>query len=127
MSRREAYIKRTEQVNRQKCFLFTTFCVAFVIASIIISAKTYAGNKKVNNDSVKMYKSIMIYSGDSLESIADTYMTEEYASVNKYINEVASINGMSKETELIPGNKIIIPYYESNHQPSVIEFQLAYN
>ena len=38
-------------------------------------------------------------------------MSNEYSSVNKYINEVLSINGMNSDTKLVVGNKIVIPYY----------------
>ena len=38
-------------------------------------------------------------------------MSNEYSSVNKYINEVLSINGMNSATKLVVGNKIVIPYY----------------
>ena len=127
MNRREAYIKRTKQVRKQKRVLAITFCVAFIITSLFISAKAYAGNSKCESDSVKKYKSVMIYSGDTVESIAAVYMTAEYSSVNKYINEVYSINGINNATVLVPGNHIIVPYYENIYDNSVVEFQLAFN
>jgi len=127
MSRRASYIKRTEQVRRQKRVLVITFILAFIFTSVILSGKAYAGNHKTDSNSVKKYKSIMIYSGDTMESIAAEYMTDEYSSSVKYINEVYSINGINNATVLIPGNHIIIPYYESNDNISSIEFKLAYN
>lgn len=127
MNRRESYIKRTEQVRRQKRFLAVTFIIAFIITSMFLSAKAYAGNNKADSNSVKKYKSVMIYSGDTIESIASEYMSNEYSSVSKYIKEVYSINGINNATTLIPGNHIVVPYYESSNTESTIEFQLAYN
>ena len=59
---------------------------------------------------VKLYKSISISSGDSLWSIAESYMDPEYYGDGRdYIDEVKSINGIG---DLIySGESIVIPYY----------------
>ena len=128
MSRREAYIKRTAVVRKQKIALVIIFSLVLLTSLTFISSKAYAGNFKSNSDSVKVFKSVTVYSGDTLESIAANYMSDEYSSVRSYINEVMSINGITDCTKLIPGNKIIIPYYMSKsietHCP-VIEISLA--
>ena len=125
-SRSEAYIIRTEQVRLQKRILMI-FCFVFILTTLLLSAKTYAGSNKPSGNANKLYKSVLIYSGDTLESIAEEYMTDEYSSVHKYICEVASINGFSTDTKLTPGNHIIVPYYEDAGQPSVIVFNLSCN
>ena len=133
--RRAAYFRRSavvrrEQVLIQKALLLTVFICTLLFSIIFISSRVNASFVNDNRNSVKMYKSIMIYSGDTLESIAAEYMSEEYASVNKYVNEVLSINGLSPASKLIPGNRIIIPYYmsesinNSSYDP-VIEISLA--
>ena len=114
MNRREAYYKRTLVVRRQKKALVVLFCLVLFASITAVSASTYAGDfKSKDSDSIKLYKSITIYSGDTLDSIAAEYMTEEYSSVYTYINEVSSINGITSETTLVPGNKLIVPYYMS--------------
>lgn len=81
-----------------------------IFFSIIFSAgHVYA--KGSDDNRVKLYKSVLIYSGDTFESIAEKYMTEDYSSVNKYTTEVANINNLSTSSKLIPGNHIIVPYY----------------
>lgn len=128
MYRREAYIKRTAVVRTEKMILVSLFLVALIISIMIISSKTYAGNFKSDNNSVKLFKSVTIYAGDTLESIAADYMTEEYSSVSSYIKEITSINGICEDHNLIPGNKLIVPYYTSKNMElmdPVIEISLA--
>ncbi len=133
-NRREAHFRRVaaarrEQVFIQKAILVVVFIITLFFSITFVSSKVNASNIRNNNDSVKMYKSIMVYSGDTLESIATKYMTEEYGSVNKYMKEVVSINGLDPAAKLIPGNKIIIPYYMSESINSdinpIIEISLA--
>lgn len=61
----------------------------------------------------KYYKSIEIQTGDSLWSIANEYRTEEYSSVQDYINEVKYINNM-KDDHITNGAFLVIPYYSSD-------------
>ena len=134
---REEYIRRSliirrEKVLMEKIVLSFLFFITLLVSVMFISSKVSAGNfkNKSSEDSVKMYKSIMVYAGDTFESIAEQYMTDEYSSEVKYIKEVLSINGMTEASKLVPGNNIIIPYYMSesiinqSYDP-VIEISLA--
>ena len=124
--RRAVYEHRTAVVRKERMILIAVFCLALFITSFILTGRVYADNNTAS-DSVKMYKSITIYAGDTLETIAAEYMSDEYSSVVKYINEVSSINGLNVDSELTPGNNIIIPYYMSksiSNNP-VIEISLA--
>lgn len=125
--RRASFEKRTAVVRREKSILFALFVGAFLFTLLFFNNKTNAKNFAGNDDSVKMYKSITIYSGDTFESIANEYMSDEYSSQVKYIKEMLSINGMSEDSKLIPGNNIIIPYYMSKSiaQTPMIEISLA--
>jgi cell division protein YceG involved in septum cleavage len=58
----------------------------------------------------KCYKSIEIQPGDTLWSISEAYMTDEYASVNEYIQEVKEINGFNGSV-IYEGCYLIVPYY----------------
>ncbi|MDO4189813.1 MAG: hypothetical protein Q4D29_12590 [Lachnospiraceae bacterium] len=127
LNRREAYLYRTSIVRREKIVIAFIFSMALLFSIFFFSLKVNAGNFKEETDSIKMYKSITIYLGDSFESIAEEYMSDEFSSEIKYIDEVLSINGMTRASKLVPGNKIIIPYYvsESIETNQVIEFSLA--
>lgn len=58
----------------------------------------------------KSYTSIEIQSGDSLWSIASEHMTEEYGSVQEYMKEIKSLNGLRSD-EIHAGKFLVIPYY----------------
>lgn len=126
-NRKNTYINRTRVVKREKLIISSIFCFALIMSFLFFSLKVNAGNIDKNSDSVKMYKSVTIYFGDTFESIAEEYMTEDYASEAKYIKELMAINGMSEASKLIPGNNIIIPFYMSKsiEDNRVVEFSLA--
>lgn len=125
--RRVEYIRRTAIVRRERFILASLFIVIFLFSILFFTNKTSANNFAHDSNSVKLYKSVTIYAGDTLESIASDYMSDEYSSVVKYVNELLAINSMNSDTVLIPGNKIIVPYYMSKSiaQNPVIEISLA--
>ena len=127
LSRREVYISRTATVRRERLIIAAIFSIVMIISIMFFSTRVNAENFNKESDSTKMYKSVTIYLGDTFESIAEEYMSDEYSSEAKYIDEVLSINGMTKASKLIPGNNIIIPYYMSKSidTGSVIEFSLV--
>lgn len=132
---RKSMNERKRVVYRERKLLLSVFALIVMFSVLFFSSKVNAGNfiNKGNSNSIKMYKSIMIYAGDSFNSIAKEYMGDEYSSENKYISEILSINGMNEASKLIPGNRIIIPYYMSESIENelvgnpVIEISLANN
>ncbi|MDO4622010.1 MAG: LysM peptidoglycan-binding domain-containing protein, partial [Eubacteriales bacterium] len=56
-----------------------------------------------------------VSSGDTLWSIAEENMTEEYAEVDDYINEVVQINHLTSEY-LRPGQNLTVPYYSTEYK-----------
>lgn len=122
------YKNRTIVVKAQRRILVFSFLIVLLITLCIISSNTYADNKNsTNKNLVKQYKSVMIYSGDTLDTIAVKYMGEGYVSVNSFKNEVLSINGINEASHLIPGNHIIVPYYECIEDSTEVIFNLALN
>ncbi len=81
--------------------IFTTSFITAVLMS-------KASSKDV---AVKYYTQITVERGDTLSTLASRYMTDDYGSVDTYINEVRSINHMSEEDELIAGTNVVVPYY----------------
>ena len=51
-----------------------------------------------------------IQRGDTLWSIASTYISDEYKDLNEYIDEIMISNGMSSDI-IQAGKYIIVPYY----------------
>lgn len=85
-----------------------------IIIAILITIITIPAVHAEEGDSSwqKYYKSIEIYSGDTLWSIAEEYMTDNYKSANEYIEEVKYMNNL-KTDHITAGKCIVIPYYET--------------
>ena len=64
----------------------------------------------------KYYTSVRLNYGDTLWSIADQYMDEEYYDHFTYIAEVKSINHIQNGDEVMEGKTIIIPYYSTEYR-----------
>jgi len=103
--------KRRRQVDIHRLFL------AALVAFIVAGFSTFAGTGFVDahdtNDVVmhKYYKSIEITSGDTLWSIAEENMSEEYDTVYEYIEEIMDMNNLDSET-IHDGQYLTIAYYD---------------
>ena len=116
-SKREskAAVLTIESIYNLKRFIlgFALFITILLFSIFSINAFTYAASNEYNSNLVKKYHSVMIYCGDSIESIASsTYNNNVYSSQRQYEKEIRSINHLTDETELIPGNYIVLPYFE---------------
>lgn len=105
-------LARTRQVKRQKLFLFIGVIITMAFISFF-SVKAFA-NTDTSSDcfGTKQYKSIMIYCGDTVESIARDNYCIMYSSADDMAKEIRSINHLDKEDRLIPGNYLVIPYFK---------------
>ena len=105
-------IARTRQVRRQKLFLIIGVLITMAFISFF-SVRAFA-----NTDSTpdcfgtKQYRSVMIYCGDTVESIAEENYSLMYSSPDRMADEIRSINNIGRGEELIPGNYLIIPYFK---------------
>ena len=103
---------RVKQVRIQKLILAVAIFITILICTIFsLKAFVYASDKTTDKGT-KMYKSVVIYCGDTVTSIAEEYFpTSSYESADKLIGEIKSINHISEDTSLIPGNYLVVPYY----------------
>ena len=61
---------------------------------------------------LKYYTGVIVKSGDTLWTIADNYIDyEQYRSKQAYIDEVCSINNLYEESDIHPGQRLIVPYF----------------
>lgn len=88
-------------------FIAFVFTAVLLIRSCVIVAN--AGTKETASN-YKYYTSIEIQRGDSLWSIAETYISDEYDSVQDYIDEIKSINHITDDT-ITQGSYLCVPYY----------------
>ena len=120
MSRRErTYISiskmkvRKQQVRRQK--LLIGLCVFFL--AFIVTIKTNAFLSEAQSDegtltNYKYYKSIQIQPGDTLWEIAKENMSDEYDSIEDYIDEIKELNHL--KSDIIQQNTYLTIGYYSN-------------
>ncbi len=107
-------VARTRQVRRQKLFIIIGVLITMALCSFF-SIKAFANTDTTSVDTfgTKQYKSIMIYCGDTVESIARDNYSFQFSTVGKMASEIRSINNISEDEQLIPGNYVVIPYYSA--------------
>ncbi|MCR5108547.1 MAG: hypothetical protein K6B28_10350 [Lachnospiraceae bacterium] len=111
-------LKRNElcirhEIRRRKLFIISVIVFA-ICCTFIFTSLTYAfDNRNMTADAPgKCYRTVMIYMNDTVEGIAKEYMSEYYGSAGDLAKEIISINNISYDTKLIPGNYIIVPCHE---------------
>lgn len=98
-----------------KCYRNVMILIIVVsVLAICIVLKFYffppAQQEAKEGDGYKSYTRIEIRPGDSLWSIASEHMSEEYESVQDYVREIKSLNGLGSD-EIHAGRFLLIPYY----------------
>ena len=111
MMKTDSVIRRM-RVQRELTYrniLFGVVVLCFVLLfSIAVISQTVNAQRSLNR--TKLVTSVEIKKGDTLWSIAANYITEEYKSINHYIEEIKYSNGLSTD-QIQAGNFIIVPYY----------------
>ena len=103
---------RAIQLRRRKCLLIIGVIVTIILCTIF-SVKAFAGTDRTKGEcGMKQYKSVLIYCGDTVESIAEDNFSFPYSSSDKLADEIRSINNLSSGEQLIAGNYIVVPYYQ---------------
>ena len=105
-------LERRRVVRRQKISLSIVVLVSTLFLSIFAGARfTFAKPTGGEAARTKVYKSIVIYGGDTLTSISDEYYSSEWKDKSSYMHEVSRINHLDEDEILIAGNYLIVPYY----------------
>ena len=110
-------IRRQRIVRRQ--FIALACIVAIIIFTFCFSFTTILsgaeGEDHVTN--YKYYKTVTVHSGDSVWSIASAnYDEQRYNSLNNYICEIYSINGIDSSSIVNAGETLIVPYYSTEYR-----------
>ena len=117
VNRRREY-RRPFSIGRLTGGIFAVVVIlacSFAFGSFFSSAHS---NEQAEYEGYKYYKSIEIKKGDSLWSIAETYMNEKYNSIHEYIDELASINNMGADNldDIQEGDYLMVAYYDKEYR-----------
>lgn len=111
-AQRQQRIARTKQVRKQKILLSVGIFLTILIISLLsVRALVYANDNNTSANNTKLYKSVVIYCGDTVSSIAVNNFSNEYENTANLEKEILSINHLASDEKLIAGNSIIVPYY----------------
>lgn len=104
------YISYMNRQNRKKTYFLFLLLIIFIFSICITGFSRVEANPSIHQ---KYFTNITIEEGDTLWTIAETNITEEYTSVKEYIEEIKEINHL-KGDEITEGRHIVIPHYTSD-------------
>ncbi len=108
MKSRSVIIRNVKMI----CISVLTAAALIIICSML--SGTIRAQAASTEPSYKYYKSIRIQKGDTLWSIAGSYMTAEYEDIDAYIREICALNHI-EDSEIHYGQYITVPYYSSDY------------
>lgn len=88
--------------------LMVPVIAAFILVMSFSNIVTASDDKQPTGN--KYFKAVEIEEGDTLWSIAKQNITGEWDSVEEYVKEIRTLNGLATDNIHI-GNYISIPYY----------------
>lgn len=95
----------------------TIMIVMLILLSVLVCSITFGSihtQAASAETAYKYYTSIRIEPGDSLWSIASSYISADYEDMNDYIKEICEINHISQD-DIHSGQYLTIPYYSSEY------------
>ena len=111
-NRTKKTIRKTRKIKRMTARFITILTMFLIVLTVAGSLSSFAGSKDIAKlASEKQYTSVLIYPGDSLDSLTDQYISPEYKNREKLKMEIMSINHLSPDKVLTAGNHIIVPVY----------------
>ena len=94
-----------------------TFMLGLMVLTVIVIGSVLLGTIRTQaapaEPSYKYYTSIQIQKGDTLWNIADEYITDDYDSMDKYMEEICAINHILPG-DIHSGQYLTIPYYSAD-------------
>ena len=108
--RREIIARRKRQQRMKGICSIFALIIGIMIVFGVCGMSTSA-HSIYDNPEYKYFKSYELEHGDSLWSIAEAHMDDNYASIEDYMEEICIINSISMDSQLIAGTNLIIPYY----------------
>lgn len=86
---------------------------AMVMMAVMLSILSHNFSARAERpEAVKYYADVRVGRGDTLWSIAEAYITDEYDSMAEYIHEIKEINHLG--LDLPYGKILVVPYYSGS-------------
>ena len=101
------YSKSQIIARNRRVMLFVSIIITLLIGFIFF---TVAADAEGSRELYTYYDSYEIQPGDTLWSIADTYMGPDYMDKDEFINRIKEMNHLS-EDYITAGNYLVIEYY----------------
>ena len=108
MSRQKKLKRKQIRRNRRISLCISILSVSFLLIIFFCNFKVIAEKPAT----YKYYTEVRVDRGDTLWSIADRFMTEEYTSRRTYVREIQQINNLGCELQY--GERILVPYYSED-------------
>lgn len=105
--------KRVAVRNRQIIFSGIIVAAIFILVCSVAFGSVHA-QAAPSEESYKYYTSVQVQKGDTLWSIAGSYITDDYKSMDAYLNEICTLNHIAEDT-IHAGEYLTIPYYTNDY------------
>lgn len=106
---RRAELRRKREYYRKMFRSAAALLIVMSLATFTLSIRSFAKDRE-RMESYKYYTSYTVQNGENLSTIAERYINDDYASLDKYMAEVVSINHLLS-LKIDAGQKLILPYY----------------
>ncbi len=93
-------------------FLFAACFIILLFLTVLFFLPGKNASAKNNIEPAYKIVSVSVETGDSLWSIASTYYSEEFSSLQDYILEIKRMNCMIDDT-IYAGGYLLVPYYSN--------------
>lgn len=103
---------RIRQIRRNRRIAFTVIVITLVVLFVMLFDRLYVTAEKPS--AYKYYTDVRVQNNDTLWTIAERYMTEEYDSIEDYVHELREINNLGCVVEY--GQQIMVPYYSEEEK-----------
>lgn len=107
-AKRQIILRRRRIVQRNRRIV-AACTLALMALNVSILFHNFSVQAERPAAGYKYYTDVRVERGDSLWSIAEQYITEEYKSMDSYIREIKKINHLGNDLQC--GQIIVVPYY----------------
>lgn len=112
--KKEIIVKKRRKKLERRCLCMLTLCV--LVAVVFGTLNFTAVDTKAEEPArYKYYASVYVDREDTLWSISEEYITDEYATIPELIDEIRTINHIQGD-KVAYGDIISVPYYSDEYK-----------